>query len=232
MADLTGTHGQQIVQIENIGPTEIDAPFNASENRPVQVGGIASIKGLSTVDDNDIQEEWLGCNGQTVIGGVETELSDDRSNYGVAFPTTNNEYRFVPVYPFLYGDGDNVWNRQRGNTRVEAIPSAPRISESEIELTNYNWRGVHVILDVTAKVDTPTITLYIRGRDSTSGKYYTILQSVGISAVGTYVFKVYPNLTAVANQVANDVIPYIWNILVTHADTDEITYSVGVNYIL
>jgi hypothetical protein len=48
--------------------------------------------------------------------------------------------------------------------------------------------------------------------------------------VATTVLKVGPGLTAAANLVANDMIPSIWRVIVTHGDTDSATYSVGCNF--
>lgn len=88
---------------------------------------------------------------------------------------------------------------------------------------------LHVIVDVTAVTDTPALTVRIQGKDPASGKYYDILVSAVIATVTTTVLRVGPGLTAVANLVANDIVPSIWRVTVTHGDTDEAVYSVGAN---
>jgi hypothetical protein len=122
------------------------------------------------------------------------------------------------------------------NRDVTVLASAARIATvNSADLTNYNGRGVHVILDVTSVTATPTITLVIQGKDPVSGSYYDILRASGatiISATGLTVFKVYPGITALAGGAANDVLPRIWRVRVEHADADSITYSVGAEVIV
>jgi len=88
---------------------------------------------------------------------------------------------------------------------------------------------LHVIIDVTEVTDTPSLVVTIQGKDPASGKYYTILASAAITAVGTTVLKIGPALTAAANSVANDFVPSIWRVIVTAADTDPAIYSIGAN---
>jgi hypothetical protein len=88
---------------------------------------------------------------------------------------------------------------------------------------------LHVVIDVTAVTATPALTVRIQGKDPASGKYYDILVSAVIATVSTTVLRVGPGLTAAANLVANDMIPSVWRVTVTHGDTDSATYSVGCN---
>lgn len=81
-------------------------------------------------------------------------------------------------------------------------------------------RGVKVVIDITAITGTtPSLTVTIRGRDPMSGKAYTILASAALTATGTVVLTVYPSLVAAANLVANDVLPALWDVLLTVAGT-------------
>lgn len=106
-------------------------------------------------------------------------------------------------------------------------PSAARTATPTAVLQNSrNAPGIHVIIDVTAITATPSVVPTIRGYDATSGQYYTILTGTAIVATGTTVLKVHPSITALANGSARDGIPDEWDILMTHADTDSITYSV------
>jgi len=82
---------------------------------------------------------------------------------------------------------------------------------------------------VTAVTATPALTVKIQGKDRASGKYYDILTSAVIATVSTTVLKVGPGLTAAGNLVANDFLPAIWRVTVTHGDTDQAVYSVGAN---
>ena len=52
-----------------------------------------------------------------------------------------------------------------------------------------------------------------------------------ITATGTTVLRVHPEIPAAANLIAQDFLPEIYRVVMTHADADSITYSVGVNSI-
>lgn len=81
-------------------------------------------------------------------------------------------------------------------------------------------RGVKVVIDITAITGTtPSLTVTIRGRDPMSNKAYTILASAALTATGTVVLTVYPGLVAAANLTANDVLPALWDVLLTVAGT-------------
>ncbi len=126
----------------------------------------------------------------------------------------------------LHGPHQNV---QREGIAV--LPSGSRTANIDSDdFRNTGAKGLHLTIDATAVGAGPpvaSITVTIQGRDSTSGKYYTILASVAIAAVGTTVLKVYPGLTAAANAVANDLLPEYWRVSVTHANATAITYSIG-----
>lgn len=65
--------------------------------------------------------------------------------------------------------------------------------------------GCILFINVTAVTGSLTVTL--KGKDETSGNFYTILASPAIAATGMTVLRVYPGLVASANAVANDVTP-------------------------
>jgi len=112
------------------------------------------------------------------------------------------------------------------------LPSAARAVAQAYASGDQDGEGcefLHVIIDVTAVTATPALTVKIQGKDRASGKYYDILVSAAIATVSTTVLKVGPGLTAAANLVANDFLPAIWRVTVTHGDTDSATYSVGAN---
>lgn len=92
---------------------------------------------------------------------------------------------------------------------------------------NLGARGVHVIIDVTAVADTPSVVFTLQGYDPASGDWYNLLVSSAVVATGTTVLKVYPGIAAVANGAASDCLPAVWRIDATHADADSITFSLG-----
>lgn len=98
--------------------------------------------------------------------------------------------------------------------------------------TNDKFRGGHVIIDVTAATDTPSVTPKIQGLDPLSGKWYDLLEGAAITGTGTTVLKVYPGITAAANVAVSDLLPAKWRVTMTHGDADSITYSVAFNGVI
>lgn len=111
-----------------------------------------------------------------------------------------------------------------------ALASAARTATNNSgDIANNSGNSVHVIINVTAATATPSVVPTIQGKDTVSGAYYNLLVGAAITGTGTTVLKVYPNAVAVANLVANDFVPKTFRVLMTHADADSITYSIGVN---
>jgi len=93
---------------------------------------------------------------------------------------------------------------------------------------NVDYNGVHISIVVSAVTATPSVVPKIQGKDA-SGNYYDILVGAAITGTGTTVLRVFPNATDATNLTANDFIPKNWRIVMTHGDTDSITYSVNTN---
>ncbi len=117
------------------------------------------------------------------------------------------------------------------NFNDAALASEARTETNTVDLTNSQHKGCHVIIDVTASSDTPSVVPKIQGKDSVSGKFYDLLEGVAITGTGTTVLKVYPGITAVANVAVSDILPSKFRIEMTHADGDSITYSVAVSLV-
>jgi hypothetical protein len=125
----------------------------------------------------------------------------------------------------------NLIERTTNNTNGTAFVSAVRTATvSSADIYNNFGKGIHIILDVTA-VAISDIKMKIEGKDSVSGKYYTILESASVTTAVTNVYKVHPSLTASINLVANDFVPKIFRITMTHANVNATTYSVGYNLV-
>lgn len=92
---------------------------------------------------------------------------------------------------------------------------------------NARHRGLHLVIDVTAAADTPSVVFTIQGHSPLGDDYYTILASAAITGTGTTVLRVFPAATAANNTVANDQLPALWRVNAVHADADAITYSVN-----
>ncbi len=87
-----------------------------------------------------------------------------------------------------------------------------------------------VVLDMTS-VGTGDVTVTIEGKDSASGKYYTILAGTNITSNSTNRYRVGPNLAAATNSVAQDYLPRVFRIVVTANNANSATYSVGYNLV-
>ena len=201
----------------------ITAPATEAKQDSI-IGYIDSLEALLTaIKDTDgikkITDQLPA--GTNNIGSVNTELPDAAA---LADSAAN------PIAPMM-GSGELLyngatWDRKRNNVVGTLLASAARTeTQTTPDQTNYNSRGIHVILDVTAIVDTPSITLKIEGK-SASGIYYTLLEGAAVTGVGTHIYKVMPWATPVANEAVADLLPRTWRVVVTHADADSITYSV------
>lgn len=145
-------------------------------------------------------------------------------------PGTTNGVQVAAALPAgtnNIGDVD-VLTMPAKNIEGTALASAARTATvSSSDITNSYGQSIHVVLDVTASASTPSITLKIEGKDSLSGKYYTILESAAVTGASTNVYRVGPGLGSVSNLAVDDVIPKTFRITMTHSDADSITYSVG-----
>lgn len=104
-----------------------------------------------------------------------------------------------------------------------AAPTIKNMTKNEGQLY------AEITIDCTAITASPSVVFNVENLDPASGKYNLVLASAAIVAVGTTRLLIGPALIAAANLVANDFLSKHWRVLPVHADTDSITYSVGVN---
>lgn len=115
---------------------------------------------------------------------------------------------------------------------VAVYPSAARTATPPaVTLASGYATGVHVVVDVSAIVTTPSITVTLEQQDVTSGKWYPLLTSAAIATVSTTVLRVFPGAPVAANASANDVLTETVRVTVTHANGNSITYSVSAHFI-
>lgn len=106
-----------------------------------------------------------------------------------------------------------------------ATPSAVDINEPNVGISLGSVSNMHVIVDVTAINLTPSVQPVISAKDPASGKYYPMLTGLApLTAVGTTVYRI-------GKDIKNfwDFIPSEMRLEFIHADSDSITYSVGLN---
>lgn len=99
-------------------------------------------------------------------------------------------------------------------------------TQTSDDITNPGFRSLIVTLDMTV-VGTGSVTVSIQRKDSTSGKYTTMLTGAAITTNSTNTYKISPNLAAVANSIAQDIMPPVFRIVVTANNANSATYSVG-----
>jgi hypothetical protein len=92
--------------------------------------------------------------------------------------------------------------------------------------------GIKLVIDVTAVGGTPTLVVTLQGKDTASGKYYTILASATISTVSTTVLTVFPGGPVAANVSANDILPRTFRVqAVVAGTTPSVTATIGASLI-
>lgn len=118
-----------------------------------------------------------------------------------------------------------------GKQNIKALAlSGASASGAGNDLQSGAGRGAVVVIDVTAITGTgASLTVTIEGKDPHSGKYYTILASAALTAVGTTVLRIHPSLAAAANSVAKDLMPRDFRVSYTIAGTTpSVSAKVGV----
>ena len=98
--------------------------------------------------------------------------------------------------------------------------AAAAASANSSDQNNVDALGVEVVVDLTAVGGTtPTCVVTIEGKDPISGKYYTLLASASLTAVGTTVLTVFPGVTVSANTAASRPLPRTWRVKTTIGGT-------------
>jgi hypothetical protein len=124
-------------------------------------------------------------------------------------------------------------NQPRLGLNVDGVSlltlAAANANTNGADQTNSFASGISVVVDITAITGVgATLVVTLEGKDPVSGKYYTILASAGLTAVGTTVLKVFPNATAAANLAVNAPLPKTYRVRATiTGTTPAITATVG-----
>ena len=122
---------------------------------------------------------------------------------------------------------ETTWDRIRGNTNNTLLASAARTATTNsADATNYNAKGAHIIINVTA-ITTSSLTVTVQGKCPISGVYYDILVGAAITSTGITILKVFPGVAAVANGSASDILPRTFRVSCAKGDASSWTYSVA-----
>ena len=110
------------------------------------------------------------------------------------------------------------------------LPSAARTATpntQQIIPSGTLYKGMTVVVDMTAVTATGTVTITIDAIDPASGKNINLLTSAALSTVATTVLKIHPDLPAAANVSAQAMLPSRVQVTATHGNGVSMTYSIG-----
>ena len=115
------------------------------------------------------------------------------------------------------------------NTQLALAPSAVRTTFDPTDTDNTeDYRSVIIVWDITA-ITGNLLQVKINGKDLLSGEYYEIFASDPIASTGTYVFHVGDGTADDDNIAVGTRLPRVWQLSVTHLNSNPTTYSIGVN---
>ena len=213
----------------NVAHNAVDA------GNPLKIGGRARTSVGSAVANNDRVDAWFSDYGEQAVF-----ITDENGNLlGKASSTSADNQAgttnmlMVASRNVLYNG--NTWDRQRGVVETAYLASTPRTATpSTADRTNYNFRGLSILVDVTALADTPSVQITLEIKD-TIGNYITIWTAAAaitnVTGTGQYAYLIYPtaeNTEGWTETVATVLGSRTYRVLLTHADADSITYSVDV----
>ena len=187
------------------------------------IGGAAAANFTADgITGTSVQEIGIGLPGGGVINRLFSAAANTDASSGTSFPS---------VGPMMWNGAS--WDFQRNNLdNITLLASAARTTTQTVaDQTNYNARGIIVVLDMTV-VGTGSVTLEIDAKDPVSGKYYAVLTGAAVTTNSTNVYTVYPGNTVTANVSASTVLPRTWRVKVTANNANSATYSVGAMLIL
>ena len=111
---------------------------------------------------------------------------------------------------------------------ITVYPSAARVATpTAVELDMSTARSLILVIDCTVDDALASVVFNIDGVDTLSDTAWTILDSTAVTATGTTILRIGPEMTASAGAKARDVVPSVVRVTPVHADADSITYSVA-----
>lgn len=121
---------------------------------------------------------------------------------------------------------DQAGNPVLYNTAGIALASAARTATtSSDDILNRFGRGLFVHFKVTAGTTGFSATLKIEGKNA-AGVYFTLLEGAAVTATGDNLYIVAPWAAETANASTAKMVPSVFRVTVTPADSKSITYGV------
>lgn len=212
---------------------------------PVKVGGKYS-NAAPTFADGNRGDLLIGQGGGVVINAGAAAAAADGVTASAASIANHNSAATARVLAsggYSYSDAASQWDRNRGNNPATLLSSSARTATtSSADQTNYNGRGVLIVVNVTAESGTTTLTLTVEGKDSISSNYYSLITGVVVYNAGTDTptttrgVLIYPgvlNADAIGAGATNLIaakslaLPRTWRATITPSDASSQTYSVS-----
>lgn len=138
---------------------------------------------------------------------------------------SNEQELFTPTNPGSILPGE-------GNVDITLLPQAIRTVEANSgDQLNSSGRGLILFVRVYSITNTPSVTPRLQIRDSISGVYFTIwTAAAAVTAAGSYAYLF--DLGGVGfggnyTEAVNLRLGRVWRLIVQHANTDGIEYSVS-----
>lgn len=134
----------------------------------------------------------------------------------------------------------STWDRSRTTEYGLLLASAARTASlTTSDVTNYNARGAHVMLYLTAVPAVPGsggLKVQIVERNTQVGATFSLLlpsPASPLTSTGIYIFEVYPGVvTSDFTAQGNHGLPRNWYVNMIHADAQAYTYSLGYAHLM
>lgn len=181
----------------------------------------------------------VGVRGYSLSIGAHQDVYVDGNDTDGEKPVPTGLLR-TDNYLYTYDEGTNTFNRLRGNYNEVILPPTARTATNQsANLDNFNARGGHFLISVTALGAGVTLVPSVFAFDPQTGLYYPLLNDptagvpYTIAATGTYIQKIYPGISPIPNLSTSDILPRIFMFRMTHTGAaGSATYSVSFNQVI
>lgn len=223
--DLTG--GTQLAVVTgNVASAATDS------GNPVKVGGIYNTT-KPTFTNGQRGDIQVGARGAMLVQLTSADSVNAVATLSAGADGAGTGINAITAAAIGFTFNGASLDRLRGNIDTAALvtlSAAAAGTTNSSDQTNYNGRGVQIVVDITAAT-AMTLTVNIQGKDAASGKYYTILASAAFAATGTNQLTVYPGAAVTANVSINQPLPRVWRVQAVVTGT-SVTATVGASVIL
>jgi len=135
---------------------------------------------------------------------------------------------------------DLTWDRERNNWSEWPFPSLQRTASGSVSVENYNAKGAYIVVNITGIGLNQSLTVsaslydYDGAGTEASDQQETIWASAALTPTGRHTYLIYPGAGAAAQDVVATVsypLPRLFRIGTVLANSEPITFSIGVHYI-